>query len=501
MIPVEQIDWIARSQAVRFRVHDVIEGPVQPATENDLIEKRSPRDGRLLMSFVRSSESRVNDAVASARRAFVDGRWSKASVQQRKSVLIRLAELILEHREELSLLESLDVGKPIHDAYNFDVPTAAANLRFAAEAADKLYGKVYGVDPSSLSYELLRPVGVVAGIIGWNFPLYLAIQKIGPALAAGNSLILKPSEFTSLSACQLAQLALEAGLPAGVLSVVHGDAVVGASLASHPDVDLLTFTGSSRTGKQLMIAAGRSNMKRLILECGGKAPNIVFDDCADVATVADSVVSSAFWNQGQVCVASSRLLVQEGIKADLLCALVERTRTVAMGDPLLPKTRFGALVNEGHKNKVLQYIEEGSKEGARLIYQGVSSPPFPDGYYVPPSIFDAVRSDQKLAQEEIFGPVLSVLSFRDEDDAFRLANATIYGLSAIVWTQDVGRAHRVSQGIDAGSIIVNATGKPCGGPAEGVMSMGGHKQSGIGVEGGLEGLEAYTKKSAVQLFV
>jgi len=264
---------------------------------------------------------------------------------------------------------------------------------------------------------------------------------------------------------------------------------------------MVTFTGSSRTGKALLIASGESNMKRLMLECGGKAPNIVFADAPDLAAVADGVVARAFWNQGEVCTASSRLLVHADIKDELLRLVIERASALAPGDPLQADTRFGALVSAGHKEKVLGYVADGAREGANLIYQSQARDPLPGGYYVGPVIFDKVSAQQKIAQEEIFGPVLSVLSFRDDEEAVRIANGTMYGLSAILWTKDLSRAHRVSQAIDAGWIIVNATARPSGGPGPGTLSIGGHKQSGLGTEGGLDGLKSYTRESAIQFFV
>jgi acyl-CoA reductase-like NAD-dependent aldehyde dehydrogenase len=495
------IDWIGRSQELRLRIRNFVDGRWQTKDGTGALEKYAPRDGRLLYRFSASDERDVDDAVAAARRAFVDGRWSQLSVQHRKDALHRLATLVEQNRDELALLECLDVGKPISDALRIDVPMAAGIIRFNAEAADKSYGNVLGADRSSLSYELRRPRGVVAGIVGWNFPLVLAATKAGPALATGNSLVLKPSEFTSLSAARLAELAAEAGIPEGVFNVIHGAGAIGAALALHRDVDLITFTGSTATGKQLLIASGRSNMKRVILECGGKAPNIVFDDSPDLEAVAEAVVARAFWNQGQVCTASSRLLVQENIKADLLPLIVSRAAALAPGDPLQVDTRFGAVVSREHRQKVLGYIENGEREGARLVYRCDSPVPFESGSYVSPVIFDAVSAGQRIAQEEIFGPVLSVISFRDEAEAIRIANGTIYGLSAILWTKDMGRAHRVSQGIHAGWVIVNATGKPTGGLGPGVNSSGGHKESGVGVEGGIEGLQEYTSQTSVQLFV
>lgn len=494
------IDWLSRARKLKLEVRDFVNGRWVSQAPGAPLQKRSPRDGSLLYELGAGHLHQVNEAVTHARRAFEDGRWSKLPPQRRKAVLYRLADLIEQHREELALLESLDVGKPISEAWEFDVPASAAKVSYSAEAIDKLHGKVYGVDSTSLSYELRRPMGVVAGIVGWNFPMLLAITKIAPVLATGNCLVLKPSELTSLSAARVAELASEAGLPDGVLNVVHGGPPVGAALAQHPRVDLLTFTGSSQTGKKLLIAAGESNMKRLILECGGKAPNIVFDDCPDLDAVADAVVRQAFWNQGEVCSASSRLLVQAGIKEELLARVIHKTAALKCGDPLHPETRFGALVSREHRQKVLGYVESGERDGARIAYRSAAAAPIETGFYVPPVIFDAVSPEQKIAQEEIFGPLLSVMAFQQEQDAIQVANSTIYGLTAILWTKDLGRAHRVTQGISAGLIVVNATGSPAGG-SEVALSVGGHKQSGIGTEGGLAGLQAYLSRTAVQVYV
>jgi acyl-CoA reductase-like NAD-dependent aldehyde dehydrogenase len=493
--------WTDRARDLKPCVRNFIGGKWQLDRDARLLEKYGPRDGRLLYSFGAADSRDVRAAVASARNAFEDGRWSDASVQHRKEVLYRLAALLEERREELALLETLDVGKPIANALELDVPAAAALIRFNAEAADKHYGKVYASDKTSLLFQLHRPLGVVAGIVGWNFPLLLAAGKIGPALAMGNSLILKPSELTSLSTSRVAELAIQAGVPEGVLNVVHGDGAVGSALALDEDVDLVTFTGSTHTGKKLLVASGNSNMKRLLLECGGKAPNIVFDDCPNLEAVADAVIGRAFYNQGQVCTASSRLLIQESIKGRLMPMLIERISTLVLGDPLEPDTRFGAVVSGAHRDKVKSYIEEGKSGGARVAYGSNASPPHAAGFYVSPVIFDDVSPTQRVAREEIFGPVLSVIAFCDEEDAIRIANDTIYGLSAILWTRDLGRAHRVSRGINAGWIVVNATGRPLGGPSPGVLAVGGHKQSGIGSEGGIEGLEYYTSSTAVQFYV
>jgi len=498
--PTPQLDWVKRASTLRLEIVNLVNGNERAPSGAKLLEKFNPRDGKLLYQFQTSMHEDVDSAVAAARDAFSDGRWWRQSVQCRAEALLRLAALIEQHREEFALLESLDTGKPIRDAFQFDVPRAIATLKFCAAAADKTPGQVYGADLTSLSFQSRRALGVVGGIIGWNFPLVLAAEKIGPALAMGNSIVLKPSELTSLSAVMLGRLAMQSGIPEGVLNILHGGSTVGDALARHRDVDMITFTGSSQTGRRLLVAAGNTNMKRLLLECGGKAPNIVFDDAPDLRAVASGVVARAFWNQGQVCTASSRLLVHKSVKEELMGLVLECTSVFFPGDPLRVDTSFGALVSAGHREKVLGYIETAKADGATLLTSEDSRGPLPGGYYVEPAIFDEVSRDRRIAQEEIFGPVLAVLTFADDDDAVSIANGTIYGLSAILWTTDLSRAHRISQAINAGWVVVNGTATPRGGPGAGILSIGGHQQSGFGLEGGLDGLRAYTRETAIQFF-
>lgn len=493
--------WIAASETLSFDIGNFIDGGRRLTRGKDRLHKISPRDGRLLYSFNEASRSDVDEAVATARRASIAGCWSRKSAEERCEILLNLSSLISRNLDELALLECLDVGKPISAARSFDIPTAAAIVKFNAQAADKIPAKVYSANHSGLAYQLRRPAGVVAAIVGWNFPLLLAVTKIAPALAAGNSVILKPSELTALSALRLAELAHEAGVPAGVFNVVLGGGRIGASLGHHSGVNLISFTGSSQTGKALLVASGQSNMKRLVLECGGKAANMVFDDCENLEMVANGIVARVFWNQGEVCTASSRLLVQEGIKDELLRLVIERTAHLIFGDPLSPETTFGAIVSRDHMEKISAYAVCGEMEGARLAYSSPSRPPHKDGFYVPPMIFDDVSTENKIAQEEIFGPILSVITFRDEAEAIRIANETIYGLSAIVWTRDIGRAHRVVHGTDVAWLEINATDSPLAADERGALPVSAHKASGMGTEGGIEGLEEYTTSTTVQVFV
>ena len=497
------IDWHQRADTASLKVFNFIDGLAEDGkTKNNLgdnpICKYSPRDGQLLYQIPQGDSAAVERAVQAAKIAFEDGRWSGLSVWDRKTVLNKLADLIEAHKEEFALYESLDVGKPITNALQGDIPNAAYSLRGCAEKADKVFSST-GFDGGELVYQHRKPIGVVGAIVGWNFPLVLAAQKLGPALAMGNSLVLKPSEFTSLSACRLAELALEAGVPAGVFNVVNGSgAIVGNALAKHMDVDLLGFVGSSATGKQLMVSAGQSNMKRLILECGGKSPYLVFDDCPeDLDVVAADVVAKAFPNQGALCVAGTRLLIQDSIKDKLLTKIIEQTQKIIPTDPLDPETTFGALINEAHMNKVLGYIESGQQEGAKLMVGGKRIEVIPGGFYIEPTIFDHVDPKHKIAQEEIFGPVLSVFTFKDEEEAIQLANDSCFGLAAYATTQNLGRARRLGQRLNAGRVKLLGTSTPVYGDIE--ITAEKHRQSGMGFSFGLEGMAAYTVSTSVHV--
>ena len=496
-----KVDWIARAGQLTRTIRNFVGGQwVEVGGQTKT--KFGPRDGLPLYEIGTSEQADIDFAVAEARASFEQGQWPQSSPAARKAVLKRLADLVRAYAEELALLESLDCGKPISDALAVDIPTAANIIDFYAEAADKLESRVFNSDLTGLSYQLRRPYGVVAAIVGWNFPLVLAAGKLGAALATGNSLVLKPSELTSLSTARVAELAIEAGVPPGAFNVVHGPGSVGSALAHHIDVDVVTFTGSTSTGKRILVASGRSNLKRVILECGGKSPNIVFPDSPDLEGVAANIASRAFWNRGQVCTASSRVLVHESIKNELLDMLIEITAKMAVGDPLDPATRSGAVTSREHQRKIENYVAIGKSEGARSAFEQVVPPELPNGgFYLGATVFDDVEPDHAIAREEIFGPVLCCLSFADEAEAVRIANATTYGLSAVVWTKDLGRAHRVSQGLASGWTVVNATSTPKDRLSAGALPVSGHRQSGLGVEGGFEGLEEYRSRTAIQMFV
>ncbi|MEJ2444418.1 MAG: aldehyde dehydrogenase family protein [Exilibacterium sp.] len=493
------IDWHGRAKQAQLNIRNFIDGGYQEIGGDERITKHFAGDGRFLYEFGRGTTKEVNRAVAVAHTAFKDGRWSKLPVYQRKAVLQKLAQLIEEHKEIFALYECLDVGKPITNALG-DVATAAACLRGYAENADKLLSPAgANANGANFAYQLRKPIGVVGGIIGWNFPLVLAAQKVGPALAMGNSLVLKPSEFTSLSAGLLAELAMEAGVPSGVFNLVHGaGATVGTTLAQHPDVGMLTFVGSSATGKQIMIAAGQSNMKRVQLECGGKSPFLVFDDCPeDLDFIAhDIVADTAFVNQGALCVSSSRLLLQESIKDKLIPKIIEQAGKLQPKNPLDADTTFGAIMNQAHMHKVLGYIESGKQEGAELVYGGNQVNRESGGYYIEPTIFNQVNPNQKIAQEEIFGPVLSIFTFKDEEEGIQLANDTSYGLAAYATTQNLGRVQRLAHGINAGSLTILGTSTLSAGGVGGI-SFEPQKESGIGADFGMEGMKSYTVATTV----
>ena len=483
------INWHERARALSIDGHAFIDGRYVAATSGATFDCLSPIDGRRLAQVASTDAADVELAVAAARRAFESGVWAHQPPRERKRVLLRFAELVLEHREELALLETLDMGKPISDSLAVDIPATARCIAWYAEAVDKIYDEIAPTGPGALGLITREPVGVVGAIVPWNFPLIMAAWKIGPALAAGNSFILKPSEKSPLSAIRIAELASCAGIPDGVFNVLPGYGhTAGQALALHMDVDCIGFTGSTRTGKLMLQYSGQSNMKRVWLECGGKSPNIVLADCPDLERAAATAASAIFFNQGEMCSAGSRLIVEEGIREELLEKVVEAGRRLQPGDPLDPATQLGAIVDETQFRTVLGYIDSGRNDGATLLTGGRPAREESGGWYVEPTVFADVTPGMKIAQEEIFGPVLAAITVKDAEEAVQVGNSVIHGLAAAVWTRDVTRAHRMARALRSGMVYVN-----CYDADDITVPFGGFKQSGTGRDKSLHAFDKYTE--------
>ena len=486
---------LAAMQALAKPDKAFIDGHWAASHSGRTFDNYSPRDGALINRIAACDAADVDAAVASARRAFADRRWRGLAPKQRKTILHRFADLMSEHAETLALLECLDTGKPIGNTRGFDIGAAINTVRYYAEALDKIYGEVAPTPDDRLSYVVHEPLGVIGAVTPWNFPLHMAMWKVAPALAMGNSVVLKPAENASMSALYAAQLALEAGLPPGVWNVTPGlGTEAGEALALHMDVDMIAFTGSGPVGRQLLRASADSNLKRVSLELGGKSPQIVFADCDDLDQAAQNAAWGVFYNQGQVCTAASRLLVEASIKDAFVEKVAAIARTIRVGDPFDPATRFGAMISERQMNTALDYIEKGLAEGGRLLAGGRRARPESGGYYVEPTLLDDIAPDNVLAQEEVFGPVLSVLSFDTEDEAYAIANGTVFGLAAGVWTGNVARAMRAVRALQAGLVWVN------GWDACDITSpFGGVKQSGFGRDRSLHALYKYADLKAISI--
>jgi acyl-CoA reductase-like NAD-dependent aldehyde dehydrogenase len=485
----EGIDWHARARALQPRGEAVINGRRVAALDGATFPCLSPIDGRQLALVAAGDARDIDAAVAVARASFERGDWSGQSPAARKRVLQNFATLVETAIEELALLETLDMGKPIRDALQVDVPATARCIRWYGEAIDKIYGEIAPTSKDALALISREPVGVVGAIVPWNFPMIMAAWKIGPILAAGNSLVLKPSEKSPLSALRLAELALEAGIPPGVFNVVPGfGGTAGKALASHMDVDAIAFTGSTATGKLVAQFAAQSNLKRVSLECGGKSPNIVMADYPDLKRAARAAAGAIFFNQGEMCSAGSRLLVQESIRDALVEEIVAVARTMTPGDPLDAATRLGALVDEPQTLRVMEYIDAGRSQGAQVAVGGARVRQASGGCYVEPTVFTGVRPEMRIAREEIFGPVLATLTFRDLDEAIRIGNDVVYGLAAAVWTRDITAAHRAARALRAGMVYVN-----CYDADDLTVPFGGFKQSGTGRDKSLHAFDKYTE--------
>lgn len=480
-------DWKALADGMTFRDQAFIDGKFVPSQSGLRFESINPATGVVLASVAACDAADVDLAVAAARRAFNDGRWSRKAPADRKAVMLRLADLIRANLTEMALLDSLDMGKLVTDAVSIDAPGSAHFFQWHAEALDKIYDQVAPTGPGDLAIVRRVPLGVVGAVVPWNFPLDMATWKTAAALGAGNSVVLKPAEQSPLSALRLAELAAEAGVPDGVFNVVPGfGATAGRALGLHMDVDCLAFTGSTATGKLFMQYSGQSNLKQVWPETGGKSPNIIFADCEDLDSAADMAAFGIFFNQGEVCSANSRLYVERSIHDALVEKLIKRAEAMQPGDPLDPASKMGAIVDARQTAGIMRHVEAG-KASATLAAGGAQVRVDGKGCFVQPTIFAGVTQDNPLARDEIFGPVLAVIPFDTEDEAVMMANDSIYGLAASVWTDNLSRACRVADRLHVGTVSVNTVDA-----LSAQTPFGGMKQSGFGRDLSLHSFDKYT---------
>ncbi|MEI8376489.1 MAG: aldehyde dehydrogenase [Planctomycetota bacterium] len=472
---LEHSSVAAAAGSLQFRTQAFINGQFRSAASGKTYASVNPATGKVLAQIASCDATDVDAAVKAARGAFHSGVWSGRSPAERKHALLKFADLLEQNLPELALLDCLDAGKPINDCMNIDLPDTVHCFRWHAEAIDKEYERVAPTGPGNVAMIVREPLGVIGAILPWNFPIQMAAWKLGPILATGNSVVVKPARQTSLSVLRLAELAAEAGIPEGVLNVVPGNgSTIGAALCKHGDVDAVAFTGSTEVGRQLLEYSAQSNLKRVVLELGGKNPQVVLDDAGDMASIAAGVLNCVFWNMGENCSSGSRLIVHRKVKDQLLAHILEASGPWTVGDPLDPATKIGPMIEESHMNKVLEYIEIGKQEGANLLLGGNRTLRETGGFFVEATIFDGVTPKMRIAREEIFGPVLSVLTCDSVDEAVALANDTDYGLTASVYTQNLATAHRVARAIRAGTVSVN-----CFSEGDATTPFGGFKQSGF----------------------
>ncbi|ADU93876.1 2-hydroxymuconic semialdehyde dehydrogenase [Geobacillus sp. Y412MC52] len=479
---------VTASEKVKaFDCQHFINGRFLPSQSGKMFQNINPATGEVIGTVCEGGKEEIDLAVAAAKRA-LSGPWKRMTTGERIAVLRRIGDLILERKEELARLESLDTGKPYSLSLTLDIPRAAYNFHFFADYLRSVGTEAYQTDEVAINYSIRRPVGVVGLINPWNLPLLLLTWKLAPCLAAGNTAVIKPAEWTPLTATVLAEICKEAGVPDGVVNVVHGFGPdsAGAALTEHPDVDAITFTGETTTGKVIMAAAAKS-LKKLSYELGGKNPNIIFAD-ADLDEAIETTLKSSFMNQGEVCLCGSRIYVERPVYEQFLQKFVAKTKELVVGDPFDPKTNVGALISEEHYERVMSYIELAKEEGGRILTGGKRPDGLDRGYYLEPTIIVGVNRNCRIVREEVFGPVVTVMPFDEEEEVIAQANDTHYGLSATIWTNDLRRAHRVAARIEAGIVWVNTWFL-----RDLRTPFGGMKQSGIGREGGMHSFEFYTE--------